>query len=91
VDLLAFVGKEEPAGPKVAGTVTDSSGAYRLQVPPGKYLLVVSKAAIRHPRYTTGFMGKNFATEDSVNVFKTIEVAEESVEINLVLPQGWAE
>ncbi len=91
VDLLEFAGKEELAGPKVTGTVTDSLGSYRLQVPPGKYFLIVSKAQIRHPRYTTGYMGKNFAAEDSINVFKTVEVKEESVEIDLVLPQGWGE
>jgi len=91
VDLLGFAGKEEPAGPKVAGSVTDRSGSYRLQVPPGKYFLIVSKAHIRYPQYTTGYMGKNFAAEDSINVFKIVEVKEESVEIDLVLPQGWGE
>ena len=91
VALLEFTSKEEPAGNEIARTVTDSSGAYRLEVAPGTYYLVAREASIPYPQYTTGFMGKSFSPDDSVHVHRIVELTEGAVEINLILPQAWPE
>lgn len=91
VSLRLLVNKEAPAGEMVASTVTDSAGMYRLEADPGSYFLVVTKADIRYPRYTTGYLGKNFAETDSVHLSRMITLDRGEKELDLVLPQGWPE
>lgn len=88
VMLRGFRGEDQPAGPVVAATLTDSLGAYRLSAPAGTYFLLVAKAPVPHAVFTTGYRGANFAPGDSVNVSQVIHLKADT-DVHLVVPQAW--
>ena len=90
VALRRFEARDAAAGPVMASAVTDSTGAYRLDAPPGTYFLVVSQAAIPYAMYTSGYFDRNFAPADSINAYRVLELTAD-VEENIVLPQAWPE
>jgi len=90
VALRQFQARDAGAGAEIASTVTDSTGNYRLDAPPGTYFLVVSHAAIPYAMYTSGYFDKNFTPADSIHAYRVLELTAEREE-NIVLPQAWPE